>query len=195
MTAPIHPDHALVTAARRREPAAVDWLSARLRNIPRLLRQVPSRGVRLPASDLDDVAQQATQVALDRLAGYHGLAPFDAWVYRVCEWTLLGFLRRRRRSAAATIGEDPVAAEADPAEVAFVEERRVRIRDAIDAIGGVEAEVVRARHLEGLSFASIAARSGIGMATLRTRYYRGLTKLRLRLSAFSNSDPPDDRTP
>lgn len=182
MTAPPHPDHSLVAAARSQDADAVEWLANQLRSIPRLIRHLAVPAMGLGDEDVADVAQEVACVVLARLAGYQGLAPFQAWVYRVCEWTLNDVVRRRRRSAAAALEVEPVAADEEPAANVDAGERRARVRAAIDAVGGVEAEVIRARHLEGASFASIAARTGIAMATLRTRYYRGLAKLRLRLA-------------
>lgn len=180
MSIPLHPDHNFVLAAHRREPAGVAWLVERLTGIPRVIQALAAHAG-LSQWDLADTTQEAVLTVLDRLSTYHGLAPFDAWVHRICQLTLKGAMRRRHRHLAPGVDHDPPAPEASPADTAAADERRRSVRAAIDAIGGVEADVLRLR-LESLSFADIAARTGIAMATLRTRYYRGLRKLHLRLS-------------
>jgi len=175
MAAPLDPDHAMVQAARRRNPAAVEWLGVQLRCVPRFIAILLRRHGG-SSSDAKDLAQQAAAVALARLANYHGLAPFVAWLHRICDLTVRGALRRQRRESSSLAIEPAV--QADPAADAQREEHRERVRRAIDAVGGAEADVIRWRHLDSEDFGDISARTGIPLATLRTRYYRGLEKLR-----------------
>jgi RNA polymerase sigma-70 factor, ECF subfamily len=174
---PLHPDHALAQAALRGEPAAIAWLEARLLAVPRLLRNLAPRFGRIAQHDLEDLAQQVVRIALERLPRYHGLAPFEAWVHRIAVHTLLGW-RRQKRHLGATGNVDPVAPDMDPTRWFADQERRRAVQAAIDRIGGVEAEILRQVHFEGLDFATISRRAGIPEATLRTRYYRGLQRLR-----------------
>jgi RNA polymerase sigma factor (sigma-70 family) len=189
----LHPDHARVQAALRREPDAVDWLAARLECVPRMVQQVARRFPWLPASERPDVAQDVVLVVLRRLDSYHGQAPLEAWVHRACLLTVRG--RARRRIATGGVALDGLAAAADddrPGARLLAEELRVRIRQAVDAVGGVEAEILRQRHFAGLDFETIAQRTGIGIATLRTRYYRALKSLQRRLAG---SLAAEDRSP
>jgi RNA polymerase sigma-70 factor (ECF subfamily) len=138
------------------------------------------------SSELDDLAQEAARIVLLRLAAFHGLSPFEAWIHQICVHTLLGARRRRRRQATATLETDPIAATPGPERLLADRENHQRILALIDRIGGAEAEVMRLFHVEGHDFAEIAAITGIAVATLRTRYYRGLEQLRRRLQ------PPTD---
>jgi RNA polymerase sigma-70 factor, ECF subfamily len=175
---PLHPDHALAQAALRGEPAAVAWLETRLLAVPRLLRRSTSRFGPIAQHDVEDLAQQVVSIALRRLPDYHGLAPFEAWVHRIAVHTLFGWRRRQRRHGSAGFEVDPIDPGLDPTTWFADQERWRDVQAAIGRIGGVEAEVLRQVHFEGLDFATISRRTGIAMATLRTRYYRGLQRLR-----------------
>ncbi len=178
----LHPDHDRVQAALRREPAAVEWLVACLTCIPRMVQQIASRGTRLPRSEWPDAAQDAALVVLRRLPSYHGQAPVEAWMHRIGLNAIRARARRRRPMLAGSM-ETLAGDGADPAERLIAAEHSARLREEVDAVGGVEADVLRQRHFECLEFETIAQRTGIGIGTLRTRYYRGLERLRRRLSA------------
>jgi len=186
MNPPLHPDHAHVEAAHRREPAAVEWLAQRLTCVPRMVQQLSSRFGGLPTQELADVAQDVAVVVLRRLASYHGLAPFEAWVHRICLHTLHSFVRRRRNRATGSLDEEPADQGELPTTRLQEQERRDLLLGAIDRVGGAEAELLRFRHLDGLDFAEISRRTGIGMATLRTRYYRGLKRVQQNLATSSS---------
>lgn len=188
----LHPDHARVQAALRCDGVAADWLAARLTCIPRMVHQIAGTFAWLRPQEREDVAQDVALVVLRRLDSYHGRAPLEAWVWRICVLTVKN--RGRQRSEFAFASLDTIAAEDTerPDASLLANEHRARIRGAVDAVGGVEAEILRQKHFDGLDFETIAARTGIGIATLRTRYYRALKRLQRRLSV---SLAPGDTTP
>jgi RNA polymerase sigma-70 factor (ECF subfamily) len=181
MTAARHPDHALVAAAQRGDAPAIAWLGEQLLLVPRFVKRLAVRRGLSARADLDDVASRAVTVALGRLRLYHGLAPLAAWLHRICELTLLGQLRRQRRELVAE-GEEQASNDRTPSSAAELAETRTRIAAAIDRVGGAEAEILRRRWLLGEDFPDIAAAAGIPLATVRTRYYRGMARLRQLLS-------------
>lgn len=160
--------------------------------VPRLLASLQRRFAGIPRDDLGDLQQEVCVTALGRLHAYHGLAPLEAWLHRICVLTLLREARRRQRLGHTELPFEPAADTVPPLEAMADDEHRARIRAAIDAIGGMEATVLRQRHIEGLDFRDIAASTGIPFATVRTWYYRGLKKLKARLddeSAPTRSTP------
>jgi RNA polymerase sigma-70 factor (ECF subfamily) len=184
----LHPDHARVQAALRREAGAVEWIAVQLECVPRMVQQIARRFPWLPASERPDIAQDVALVVLRRLDSYHGRAAFEAWVYCICLRKVLHHARRRTAPGLAAADEIAAEAEDGPEQQVLAEERRARVREAVDAIGGVEAEIVRQRDFAGLDFETIAKLTGIGIATLRTRYYRALGRLRRRLAALLASE-------
>jgi RNA polymerase sigma-70 factor, ECF subfamily len=191
MSTPLHPDHALVQAALRRDLAAIEWLGERFACIPRIVAKLAWR-LGLPSGAVPDWAAEAAATALRRLASYHGLKPLEAWLYRICELTVLGQRRRQHPGEREATVDDLPGTEPSPVDAAAQAEHRQRLEAAVAALGGVEAEVLRLRHFDSLSFRDIAARTGIPLATLRTRYYRGLEKLRATIAStypFPDADP------
>ena len=153
------------------------WLGQRFALIPRFVAALHRRhGGR--GDEAKELSQQASLTAMQRLPNYHGLAPFNAWLHRICELTVLGQWRRRRRELPLDgVGEQPDQ-QPDPAKELMQAEHRDRVRKAIDRVGGGEAEVIRMHCLEELDFGEISRRTGIPIPTLRTRFYRGMEKLR-----------------
>ena len=185
----LHSDHERVQQARAGDPAARQWLAEQLVLLPRMVRQIAMRSVRLPVSEWEDAAQDAAVVVIRRLATYHGRAPFEAWLFVICLLTMRARARRRRESTALR-ELDPV--DADPADRPLLRlldgERSQRLRDAVARLGGVEAEILQLVHFGQLDFGTISARTGIGIPTLRTRYYRALGRLRAMLAAGDAED-------
>ena len=89
----------------------------------------------------------------------------------------------------------PANRHADAAEV----ERRLAAfhrpyHGALERLGGVEAETIRIKHFEGLTFEAVGVRLGIPTNTAKTRYYRGMLRLeKLLRSAMGRSEPGGER--
>ncbi len=171
-----HPDWFLVQAALRGDPEAIEQLANRLRCVPRILRGSNARmGRPLDEHDLADLSQDVTVIILEKLDQYAGRAPFEAWVYRICRLELMNGIRRKGRGRASgeiDFEQIPDApdhqAEATDAEV---------VHGLLARLGGVEAEVLRLKHFDGLTFEEIGSRLGISPNTAKTRYYRGMVRI------------------
>ncbi|MBX3461566.1 MAG: sigma-70 family RNA polymerase sigma factor [Planctomycetes bacterium] len=185
-----HPDHERVVAANEGDTAAIDWVTERLRQVPRWMAQLARRTGGWTSHDVEDAAAEAVRAALTSLARYHGLAPFDSWLYTICTNTLRSQARRRRLRAALPLATEVVDPGHTPATAAAAAEVAAALRGGCDAIGGAEAEVLRLRYMGGLDFRDISARLGIPMAAVRTRHYRALAKLKQRLEAWDGEQEP-----
>jgi RNA polymerase sigma factor (sigma-70 family) len=185
----LHGDYELAQAASRGDATARDWLAAKLTCVPRMVQQIHSRARALPANELPDLAQRVAAVVIRRLAEFHGRCPIEAWIYRICVLTMQSH-RRESDRATGDAATEPAATGPTPIEQAISRERCQLLHRAIDAIGGAEAEVLRARHVLDEGFETIAARTGIGIATLRSRYYRAMERLRriLQMPPFLDAD-------
>ena len=184
-------DLVLVAAALRGASPAIEQLVLRLRCVPRILGAWNQRlGRPLDEHDLADLAQDVTVIILQKLDDYAGRAPFEAWIYRICRLELMNGVRRKRRArtrngaqvedlAELIAGEDGSAATAgSDAEL---------LHAALERVGGVEAETIRIKHFEGLTFEEIGARLAIPANTAKTRYYRGMVKLEKALRSSKTS--------
>ncbi|MBK8974822.1 MAG: sigma-70 family RNA polymerase sigma factor [Planctomycetes bacterium] len=187
----VQADRALVAAALRGELPAIEELAYRLRCVPRIVSAWNVRlGRPLDAHDLEDLAQDVTVVVLRKLGDYAGRAPFEAWVCRICRLELLNGVRRKlRRRVAIDVATDELPAVAGPESDAAIADAEL-LHGALERVGGVEAEMIRIKHFEGLTFEEIGARLGLSANTAKTRYYRGMVRLESILAA--RREPHDE---
>lgn len=176
-------DLALVQRVLAGNAAANRVLADRLVCVPRILTAENSRlGRPFGPHDLADVVGDTLLAVMRKLPEYRGLGVLEAWAFHICRFELLNALRRRRRQPAPLEEDAEIVSDA-----AAREWRRLVARDAletaIDRIGGVEAETLRLRHFEGLSFEAIAARTGESDASVRARHHRAMNCLEQALTA------------
>jgi RNA polymerase sigma-70 factor (ECF subfamily) len=170
-------DLALVRAFLANDAAAAEALAERLRCVPRILAAQNARlGRPLAEQDLADVVQDSTVVLLQKLGDYSGLGALEGWVFRICCFELMNAVRQRRRRLPL---DDPDAVRADDAGAREWSRQLAReaLERAIDRIGGVEAETLRLRHFEGLTFEEVAAAQQTTVPAAKGRYYRALQRL------------------
>jgi RNA polymerase sigma factor (sigma-70 family) len=171
--------------ADQRISEAIDGEYSRLRSFIR-------RRVADPV-EADDVLQD---VFYELIAAYRMMQPIEqvtAWLFRVARNRIIDLFRRRRREQlrAAPQDEDPGAAaqllDSLPSPEAGPEAARMRkllleeLNAALDELPEEQREVFVAHELMGYSFNEIAAQTGVGQNTLRTRKYYAVQYLRERL--------------
>lgn len=178
-----HPaDRELVAAVLRGQSAAVREFMDRMHCVPRMLtnRNV-RRGRPFSDDELEDVIQETLISIWKKLDRYDGRAALETWTFRFC---FLEFLRRLRdKERRPPVLEQPlerVSAEAD-SEPPITDLDLERVMGALDELDAGLATLLRLKHFENLTFEAIGARLGEPTNTIKTRYYRGLRKLRLRL--------------
>ena len=171
--------------ADQRISEAVDREYARLRNFIR--RRVADPG------DAEDVLQD---VFYELVAAYRMMQPIEqvtAWMFRVARNRIIDLFRRRKREQLRTAPQDDDPSEASqlidslPSPEAGPEAARMRnllldeLNGALDELPEEQRDVFVAHELMGYSFTEIAARTGVGENTLRTRKYYAVQYLRERL--------------
>jgi RNA polymerase sigma-70 factor (ECF subfamily) len=143
-------DSALLAAARRGEAAALDRL---YRSHSRAAYSLALR-ITGQFDQAEDVVQEAFLKAFERLAGFRGDAPFQAWLRRLVVNAAIDRLRAQRRLQFDVVDVDELAAGSEGPE------------QPIDALGLLSrlspaARSVMVLHdLEGYSHAEIAASFG-----------------------------------
>ena len=178
-------DLTLVASVLGGDPGARAEFSRRMDVVGRLLVVLNGRHGR-PLDDhaLSDLAQDTLLAVWRKLEGFEGRASLESWVYRFTYLEFLSALRKRSRRPqpleGLAEGELPAeAVEPDPVARAVVEaDEPPPLSRFLGHLAEREAEVVRLRHLETLSFRKIGEGLGISTSSAKTHYYRGLTKLR-----------------
>jgi len=154
------------------DPAHLEALLGEREWLARLARHLLGEG-----PDADDLTQETLQRALSSARPW-GRA--RGWLATIARNLLAeqqrGDARRRAREqeAARPEGQDP----ADPIERAIL---RRTVLDAVLGLPEPERTAIVLRHLEGLSYAEVAARTGVTDVAARKRASRGIERLRAQL--------------
>jgi RNA polymerase sigma-70 factor (ECF subfamily) len=176
-------DEELVEACQGGESSAFDVL------VDRWEDRIRGAAYRFLGSEEEakDVAQEAFLKAYRALGGFKREARFSSWLYQIATNLCRDRLRRRRTRGTVSLEEmeetGGAIVETRPgAHDRLQQEDLARaVRRAIHALGEEQREVVILKEYEGLTFLEIAQALDVPVSTVKTRLYRGLGQLRLRL--------------
>lgn len=178
-------DEELVEACRAGESSAFDVLVARWED------RVRGAAWRVLGSEDEarEVAHETFIKAFRGLAGFKREARFSSWLYQIALNLCRDRLRRRRSRPTVSLDEMAEAGTQLVERRPGAHEQLVRedlasaVRRAIQALPEEQREVVILKEYEGLTFLEIAQALGTPVSTVKTRLYRGLGQLRLRLES------------
>lgn len=188
MSEPFDPEaeRRFVAAVIQGQQEAVVVFEERIRCVPRIMAALNARrGRPFGEHDLADLAQNTVMIAFRKLPEYEPLAPLEGWLYRMCCYEFLNALRRRDRDR-RIVSTEEVDDHPDAAATDSTEHDEVHL--ALERLGGIEAEIIRLKHFDELTFAELATRLAIPENTAKTRYYRGLDKLERLLGGDSHEE-------
>jgi len=176
-------DEELVEAVQAGEASAFDVLVGRWED------RIRGAAYRFLGSEDEarDVAQEAFLKAYRSLAGFKREARFSSWLYQIATNLCRDRLRRRKTrpqtSLEALEEAGPVIAETRPGAHERLIERDLAeaVRRAIQSLPEEQREVVILKEYQDLTFLEIAQALDVPVSTVKTRLYRGLVQLRLRL--------------
>lgn len=176
-------DEELVEACQAGESSAFDVLVARWED------RIRGACYRFLGSEEEarDVAQEAFLKAYRAIGGFKREARFSSWLYQIATNLCRDRLRRRRTRATVSLEEmeetGGTIAETRPrADERLLQDDLARVvRRAIEALAEEQREVLILKEYEGLTFLEIAQALDVPVSTVKTRLYRGLAQLRLRL--------------
>jgi RNA polymerase sigma-70 factor (ECF subfamily) len=143
---------------------------------------------RADADDAEDVAQEAFVAAYDKRLTYRRGDPFRPWLYRICLNRCLDRLRARARRPRPQRWEDagaePASVSPGPLPLLLAEEREARLQEAVAALPPALRAAFLLRHLDDLSYAEIAAATGLPLGTVKTHLFRARALLRGALTEY-----------
>jgi RNA polymerase sigma-70 factor (ECF subfamily) len=126
---------------------------------------------------VDDAYQDVWLIVYRKIRGLMDPGAFVTWLYRIAQNRVRQELRRRRRPACPIDEADEMPAPAiDEAEL--TPEDGARIHTALEDLGLEHREVLLLRFLEGMTYEQIAAVSGCGAGTVKSRLYYAKRALR-----------------
>jgi RNA polymerase sigma-70 factor (ECF subfamily) len=178
-------DEELVASTLAGDSSAYDLL------VLRWDRKIQGAIYRLIGSEEEarDLCQEAFFKAYRGLKAFKGEARFSSWLYQIALNLCRDRMRRRRGRVLVSLdaleadGQAPVLRD-DTSALDLVEARDLqqRVRAAVLALPEEQREVIVLKEYEGLTFQEIAEVLDMPVSTVKTRLYRGLDKLRERLS-------------
>jgi RNA polymerase sigma-70 factor (ECF subfamily) len=176
-------DEELVEACQSGEASAFDVLVARWED------RIRGAAYRFLGSDEEarDVAQEAFLKAYQAIGTFKKEARFSSWLYQIATNLCRDRLRRRKTRATVSLEaleeSGPVMVETRPGAHERLLERDLAraVRRAVSELPEEQREVVILKEYQDLTFLEIAQALGVPVSTVKTRLYRGLGQLRLRL--------------
>lgn len=176
-------DEELVEACQAGEASAFDVLVGRWED------RIRGAAYRVLGSEEEarDVAQEAFLKAYRGLAGFKREARFSSWLYQIALNLCRDRLRRRRTRPNVSLDEleasGPVLVETRPGahELLLRDDLASIVRRAVITLPDEQRDVVILKEYEGLTFLEIAQALDVPVSTVKTRLYRGLGQLRVRL--------------
>lgn len=152
------------------------------------------------AADADEAVQDAFVKAYTHLGTFREELPFEVWFTRILINGCLDRIKARRRRerwiARPTIDADGV--ERDPAEhlpsrgpspeaQLLLDERRRRLRKALDELPERQRLVFVLSHFEGRTSREVSAVTGLNESTVRVHLFRAIRRLRSLLAPGSET--------
>ncbi len=142
--------------------------------------------------DALEAAQDAFLAVWRGIGSYRSDAAFSTWLYRLTTNACLDLLRREKKRGGDVSLDDgeslaePVDPAPRPEELAEREEERRAVREAVAALPEDYRAVLLLRESEQLSYAEIAAVTGLEPGTVKSRISRARQALRNYLTADGN---------
>jgi len=135
-----------------------------------------------------DLSQEAFLKAYRALGTFKSESRFSSWLYQIALNATRDRLRRRRRRTDVSLEEMEDGApeslrDGRPSALDLVESSDLSrlVSAAMATLPDEQREVVILKEYEGLTFPEIAETLDLPLSTVKTRLYRGLGQLRVRL--------------
>lgn len=178
-----YPDEQLAALSQQGQSQALEFLVARhLKGV-----YFFCVGFLKDEAEAEDAAQEVFVKAWKNLGKFDRSRKFKPWLYAVAKNTCLDFLKKKRSLAFSDLGasaaqESFLSGLVDPLPLpeALLDSSfsSGELQAAISKVPGKQAEVLRLRHGNDMSFPEISARLDQPLNTVKSRYRRAISALR-----------------
>lgn len=129
----------------------------------------------------EDLAQETWIKIWKSLRTFDVSKKFITWSFQIAKNTVIDFTRKHKIVTVSDLSDSDIDVTDDaplPEYVLASEEVAGEIRDAIADLGGLYAPIILMHLEQGLTFAEIAEVLGESVDTVKSRYRRGLLKIK-----------------
>jgi RNA polymerase sigma-70 factor (ECF subfamily) len=190
-TEEIHPDVALVDAARKGDQAAFEKL---VRQYDRQIFRV-AQHITQNREDAEDITQDVFMKAYGKLDQFQGNSKFSTWLTRIAVNESLMRLRKRKTSRTVSMDQDVQTEEGsiprdfadwtpDPEQQYSSSELGDILQKTIAGLSPGFRTVFTLRDIENLSTEETAEALGLSVPAVKSRLLRARLQLRERLSRY-----------
>lgn len=134
--------------------------------------------------DAEDVAQEALVAAWQQLPNFRAQSSFSTWLYQIVTHRALNRVQRQHPSSSLDVIGDVADACAGPAMRLERDLMKDAVTDAIQALPPAQRITVVLHHLEGLSYAEVAAVTDSSVAAVRSHLFRARRTLGVALQQW-----------
>lgn len=154
------------------EKQVVEWAISHRENYYRLAYSYVKN-----AEDALDIVQDSLYKAISSISSLENPSYIKTWFYRIVVNTSIDFLRKNKKSVA--VGEDVFTSFDFGTEDHY---KNIDLQKALDQLPDKYRIVVILRYFEDLKIDEIAEILGENTNTVKTRLYKSLEKLRIKLN-------------
>ncbi len=190
---PEHDDQQLIAGVLAGDEPAIREFVRRMNCIARILRHHNARfGRPFDEEGLEDLAQNCVLLVWGKLHEYSGQAPLESWVYQFCYLDFMNQMRKRGREHQVLL--DALQQRALGSQTSSVGERELEdISRGLSLLGSDERRILHYKHFQDLTFDEIGETLNLPTNTIKSRYYRGLKRLREFLGKRGSLPPATSR--
>jgi RNA polymerase sigma-70 factor (ECF subfamily) len=170
---------------------AIDWAAELARHEGWLRAVIALQGVERDAAA--DVFQEVARAAVEQRSPLADVSRLRGWLYRLA---CIHATRHRRRMARQRRHEtkhaQAEAADHEHREIPLIwllsRERRDLLRKALTKLATADAELLKGKYFDQLSYRELSARLGISEKAVDARLHRARQRLRAELASLAEED-------
>lgn len=150
--------------------------------VPRFLHSKNNAlGKPLDELQIEELSQEVIMIVWRKIATFDGRAQLESWVYRVAALELMNRVRHESIRRPKSMTHEQMVEAAGSTDPPTFEDYTI-VHRALGELSPDERDVVHGKYFEHMTFPDMAVRFDISEGTAKSRFYRGLRRLRSLLA-------------